>query len=463
MATSKIQEHFYDEQIRRYLLQFIRFFSCFRVKTGRKMNDGITDQYIRVPAKYGDASRMASQLLKQGSENMTNSTPMIACTIQSLDIDRQRTQEPLFTDTHHITEREFDEETGLYTDTPGNRVSVSRMMPVPYKMTVQADIWTSNTDQKLQLLEQILVLYNPALELQHTTNFLDWTLITMIELTGIQWTTRSVPAGIDESIDIASLTFEIPIWLNPPAEVTRQQLIESFISNMYMTDGGVNAIDFNPTAMTFFSNFSNLSTLITTPKDRGLQVYEGADGIFIKPLSKGNIDRNITWEEIFNEYGKFNSGASRLRLKYHGNITDVSSDIVGTMFATTDPTLLKLEIDTDTLPENTLSSVDRVIDPSIAKPGFNGIPNPYLGQRYLCIDSATSDSAWNINIYANDIIEYNGSEWIIVFNASMIEAEEFVTNSGSLQQFKFVDGEWIDTYQGIYDAGFWKLELLEED
>jgi hypothetical protein len=230
-----------------------------------------------------------------------------------------------------------------------------------------------------------------------------------------------------------------------------------------MTDGGVNAIDFNPTAMTFFSNFSNLSTLITTPKDRGLQVYEGADGIFIKPLSKGNIDRNITWEEIFNEYGKFNSGASRLRLKYHGNITDVSSDIVGTMFATTDPTLLKLEIDTDTLPENTLSSVDRVIDPSIAKPGFNGIPNPYLGQRYLCIDSATSDSAWNINIYANDIIEYNGSEWIIVFNASMIEAEEFVTNSGSLQQFKFVDGEWIDTYQGIYDAGFWKLELLEED
>ena len=30
------QSHFYDEQIRRYILQFIRIFSGFSVKTGKE-------------------------------------------------------------------------------------------------------------------------------------------------------------------------------------------------------------------------------------------------------------------------------------------------------------------------------------------------------------------------------------------------------------------------------------------
>lgn len=461
MPTSKIQEHFYDEQIRRYLLQFIRFFSVFRVKTGRKMNDGVTDQYLRVPAKYGDASRMVSQLLKQGSENIANSTPMIACTIQGLDIDRTRTQEPLFTDTHHITEREFDEDTGLYTDQPGNRVSVQRMMPVPYRMTVQADIWTSNTDQKLQLLEQILVLYNPALELQHTTNFLDWTMITTIELTGIQWTSRAVPAGMDDSIDIASLTFDVPIWINPPAEVTRQQLIENIISNMSLHRDGLDTVNFDPDALSFFTDFGNTSTIILTPNDRGVQVFETDEGVFVKPLDDNDTD--VTWNEVFADFGTFTSGVSRLRLTYNGNISQESSDVIGILSSTTDPSVLKFTLDTDTLPSDTIPSIDKVINPSSARPGFNGLPGSYIGQRYLCVTSADSSSDWNINISANDIIEYNGSDWIIIFNASNVTGEGFVTNSGTLQQFKFVDGEWVDTYQGIYDAGYWRLELLEEE
>ena len=48
MAQVK-QSHFYDEQIRRYILQFIRLFSGFSVKTGKKMKDGTTDYFIRVP------------------------------------------------------------------------------------------------------------------------------------------------------------------------------------------------------------------------------------------------------------------------------------------------------------------------------------------------------------------------------------------------------------------------------
>ena len=55
-------------------------------------------------------------------------------------------------------------------------------MPTPYTLSMKADIWTSNTDQKLQLLEQILVLFNPALEIQTTDNYIDWTSLSVVYL-----------------------------------------------------------------------------------------------------------------------------------------------------------------------------------------------------------------------------------------------------------------------------------------
>ena len=76
MAQVK-QSHFYDEQIRRYILQFIRLFSGFSVKTGKKMKDGTTDYFIRVPASYGDISRIAATIMKGNSENIVNSAPLL--------------------------------------------------------------------------------------------------------------------------------------------------------------------------------------------------------------------------------------------------------------------------------------------------------------------------------------------------------------------------------------------------
>ena len=117
MAQVK-QSHFYDEQIRRYILQFIRLFSGFSVKTGKKMKDGTTDYYIRVPARYGDISRIAATIMKGNSENIVNSAPFIGCWIQSLQPDRARVQEPFFNDAVAVTERKFDETTQKYVDEP---------------------------------------------------------------------------------------------------------------------------------------------------------------------------------------------------------------------------------------------------------------------------------------------------------------------------------------------------------
>ena len=199
------QQFFYDEQIRRFLLQFIRAFSNFQVEYGKDRDGNTTLQ--TVPVKYGDSTRMVSSIIRENSENKIMPTPMIACYITGLEYNPERRQDPSFVDKKHIRMRKFDTDTNSYTTQQGNAFTVERMMPVPYTLQINVDIWTSNTNQKLQLLEQILVLFNPALEIQSTDNYLDWTSLSYIELTGTQFSSRAVPVGVDESIDIATLSF----------------------------------------------------------------------------------------------------------------------------------------------------------------------------------------------------------------------------------------------------------------
>lgn len=456
------QTHFYDEQIRRYLLQFIRMFSGFSVKTGKKMNDGVTDYYIKVPARYGDVSRMAATIIKNNSENISSSAPFVSCFVQSLQPDRARVQDPFFDDGVSVNERSFDTETNSYTSEAGNKFTVNRLMPVPYVLNMQVDIWTSNTDQKLQLLEQMLVLFNPALELQHNDNPIDWTTITTVELTDIQWSSRSVPAGIDDQIDVATLFFQIPIWINPPALVKKQSIIKNIIHNIYEYSSD-DSLDYDPDAFEFFRDLGRTTSVVVTPENYALRVYEEGNVTLLEVLENGNWDGDTSWDNVFGIYGSLHDGISRLRLKFHGEIEDLNADVIGTLTSTDDPTKLVFEIDRDTLPSNTVGSVDKVIDVSVSRPGFNHVPVPQVGQRYLSLGSVDSTSAWGIDIETNDIIEYNGSEWVISFDASEFDRRAYVTNLTTQQQFKFENNAWSDTYQGIYEAGYWRLELLETE
>ena len=435
-------------------------FSGFTVKTGSKKNDGVTDYYIRVPSRYGDVSRMAATILKGNSENVVNSAPFIACWVQSLQPDRQRLQEPFFNDAVSVNERKFDATTNSYTNEPGQKYSVKRLMPVPYLLNMQVDIWTSNTDQKLQLLEQMLVLFNPALEIQHNDNPVDWTTITVVEMTYLQWTSRGIPAGVEDKIDIATMIFQIPIWINPPAQVTRQNVIRNVINNIY-TYSDLDTIDYYPDAFEFFADLQAQSSVIVTPGNYALRVYENGSDVWCSPYANGNYNDNIPWSKVLKEYGTLDSGVSRLRLKYHGEVEDLNADVIGTLSTVTGvDNALQFTIDHATLPTNTVTSVDRIINASTAKPGFNGIPAVASGQRYLTLDSAKATSVWGIEIATGDILEYNGTAWVKSFDASANATREYVTNTFSSQQFKFEKGEWTDTYQGIYDGGYWRMELV---
>jgi hypothetical protein len=235
---------FYDEQIRRFLLQFARIFSNFQVEYGRN-EEGTEHTLIRVPVRYGDATRQAQTILQENSASGMPATPLMTFYISGLDYDRPRMQEPYFVSKINVRQRTYDEATNSYETTQGNAFTIERLMPVPYKLTVKLDMWTSNTNQKMQLWEQILVLFNPSLEIQSTDNYIDWTSLSVVELESTQWTNRTIPQGTENPIDIATLTFTLPIWISSPAKVKKLGVIERIVAQMYDAQGDASSAILN--------------------------------------------------------------------------------------------------------------------------------------------------------------------------------------------------------------------------
>ena len=460
------QQFFYDQQIRRFLLQFIRAFSNFQVEYG-KDRDGLTTLQT-VPVKYGDATRMVSSIVRENSENKILPTPMISCYITGLEYNPERRQDPTFVDKKHIRMRKFDANTNSYTTQQGNAFTIERMMPVPYTLQMSVDIWTSNTNQKLQLLEQILVLFNPALEIQSTDNYLDWTSLSYIELSGTQFSSRSIPQGVDDQIDIATLQFTVPIFLSAPAKVKKLGVINKIVASIYDDNGGIadGVIDGEillGTRQKFTPMNFGIIILGNTVQilDRNETTTNKVDYSPLNdPPEKVGTD-DVSWAALINQYGELQSGISQLRLETGG-----TAEIVGTIaFHPSDPHKLLWTVQSDTIPTNDLPAITKIINPLKSGPDA-GLATAAIGQRYLILnaigDSSNTDGpdAWgDLVASANDIIEYNGTVWQIAFNSSAEEGIHYVTNTTTNLQYKWTGTEWIKSYEGEYKAGDWSIVL----
>ena len=461
---------FYDDQIRRFLIQFTRMFSNYQVEYG--VDDSGAATLVRVPVRYGDASRQASQIIAQNSRSKMPSAPMMTFHITALDYARDRVQEPYFVDRKTLKQRTWDEDTQTYENTQGNAFTIERLMPVPYNMTIQLDVWASNTQQKLQILEQILPMFNPSLEIQSTDNYIDWTSLSVVELTGVNWSSRTVPSGTDETIDMATLTFSIPIWITMPAKVKKLGVIHKVIASIYDTDGNAaDAIvddDILMGTRQKITPFGYQVILIGNQLQllRQEQVDPSRDTLSA-PAEISATDP-VKWQGFIDNYGALRDGISQIRLTSEHTDTE----IVGTVaLHPSDDRFLLFSLDSDTIPTNTLSALTAVIDPLASGPG-EGLATAARGQRYLLTDAignASDDEnavAWgNLVADKNDIIEYDGGVWNVVWDASnqtpdqSTNITDFVTNATTGIQYKWTGTEWVRSYQGLYRGGDWSLVL----
>jgi hypothetical protein len=146
----------------------------------------------------------------------------------------------------------------------------------------------------------------------------------------------------------------------------------------------------------------------------------------------------------------------------------MTTDIVGTIVPDPlDDRLLIYEIDTDTLPQNTLDPVDSVINPTVTGPNA-GLPGPINGRRYLIVEDIGSPGnttiAWgSLVANANDIIEYDSTsgEWFVSFDSQAATTVEYVTNLTTALQYRFdyINNVWMKSYEGWYGQGDYSIVI----
>jgi len=452
---------FYDQQIRRFLLQFAKIFSNWYVTKGK--DPAGNDILIRVPIMYGDSSRQASTIIANNSASNLPSAPLITYYITALEYDQRRTQEPFFVDKIQVRQRAYNLETESYETTQGQAFSVERLMPVPYTLRITVDFWTTNYNQKLQLIEQLGTIFNPALDIQSTDNFVDWTSLTVVFQDGLTWSSRSIPQGTNNPIDVMSWKFYMPIWISTSAKLKKMGVINKIIASIYK---GTALQDINDEDLLLGTRQK------ITPygyklllKGNTLQLLP-ANSAFNPPNTDLNDppspNTDLYWTSLLNVYGTYKPGISQIWLQN----PYLETEIVGTIVIDPlDDRLLIYSIDTDTLPQNTLVPVNAVVNPQLSGPNA-GLPGPVNGVRYLIVENIGSDGestvAWGTVVAnANDIIEYNASigQWEVSFDSVATTTVEFVTNLNTNIQYRYSDNQWSKSYEGWYDQGDYSIVI----
>ena len=471
-------DFFYDGQIRRYVTQFMRIFIGFKYEAGN--GDQQSD-----PVMYGDLTRQVANIIRENSENKLPTVPRMAAYITGMDIDTSRLTDPTFVSKVNIRERDYVvDESGnrQYTGAPGKNVTVERLMPTPYMMTCKLDIWTSNTDQKLQLLEQIMVLFNPAFEIQTNDNYIDWTSLSVVRMTGMNFSSRSIPAGTESDIDICSIDFEIPMYVSPPAKVKKLGVVRSIIANIFTEEGDIqnlsslvynqkvsNDVYVNPRypVLLFKANNGN-------PNDYDLSILDQNAAIQSLGLDKKEFtdDKKLDWNAVLAALGSFTEGTSTIHFRQPNG-----EDITGTFAINpVDNYILLVTLDKDSpgWTENTLlvspqypngkGTFDAIVDPTTYNP-ISRLGTIPTGHRLLILeDVADNADGWknndstNTSIKANSVAEWNGASWAVIFDPATVENFTYLSNITTGIQYKWDGIQWIKSFEGEYAPGYWRLD-----
>ena len=456
-------QFFYDNQIRRFLIQFAKIFSNWEVTKGK--DPAGNEILVRVPIMYGDSSRQASTIIANNSASNLPSAPLITYYISGLEYDQKRTQDPTFIDKIQVRQRSYNSDTQQYEQVQGQAFTIERLMPVPYTLRITIDMWTTNYQQKLELIEQLGTLFNPSLEIQSTDNFIDWTSLSVVYQDGLTFSSRTIPQGTGNPIDVLSWKFYMPIWLSNAAKLKKMGVIEKVIASIFKGQA--------------LQDIQDDDLLLGTRQKitpYGYKVLLIGNRLQLLPADEAFYPSNETleyppppetslyWTSLLNVYGTLRPGISQIWLQN----PFMNTDIVGTIVPDPlDDRLLIYDIDPDTLPQNTLDPVDSVINPLVTGPNA-GLPGPINGRRYLIVEDVGSPGnttiAWGALIAnANDIVEFDATsgEWFVSFDSQSATTVEYVTNLTSNLQYRFAYTEnvWMKSYEGWYGQGDYSIVI----
>ena len=222
-------EHFYHKKIRNTVIAFGTIFNNVNIK--RLDSSGNPLQNIKVPLSYSPKEKFLARLDAQ--QDLTGDDSKVAITLPRMSFE--------------ITGYSYDATRKLNKNQKITKVTTNadttkmnnQYMPVPYNVNFQLNVFTANSDDGLQIIEQILPYFQP-----------DYT-VTMIEDRTMD-TKRDIPFilnSVEYSDDytgsltslrriIYTLSFTAKVYLYGP--ISTNAIIKKVSADLY-SDTGSNA------------------------------------------------------------------------------------------------------------------------------------------------------------------------------------------------------------------------------
>lgn len=220
-----MQNYYYNQQVKRSIVQFMAIFANMKCEIGENDREKGT-KIIDVPVKYGNKDRVVAWTRGDHTQNKPLRLPVMSVNMSNILMAPElRKGVDTVRRTTHMPQG------GVF---PDDITTVKQIMPIPYRLNMDLSIYTSNTEQRLQILEQILMLFNPSLQIQTSDRQFDWTKLSYVELENLT-NEDNYPIGGDSRMLIYTLTFNMPIYISPPAN-----LRDDFVEKIFMRLGVVN-------------------------------------------------------------------------------------------------------------------------------------------------------------------------------------------------------------------------------
>ena len=194
MKTDEI-DYYYEAQLKKLLVQFLAVFVGLQVKSGKTNELG--DRYIDVQVKNGSSDRVVASLMSDNTQNKPLRLPLIAGTLKNVDLSPEL-RHGTRTDRTNVRMPSG----GRF---PNDLRTITQSMPVPYNAQFELNVFASSQEQHYEMLEQILMYFDPTLELWTSDEVMDWGRLRSLELTNVSFD-EAIP-GVDRRIIQTTLQF----------------------------------------------------------------------------------------------------------------------------------------------------------------------------------------------------------------------------------------------------------------
>ena len=219
-------QQFYHETMRKVVVAFGTIFNNINIV--RKNNSGAVTQSMKVPLAYGPKQKFLTRLREDPnlSKKVALTLPRIGFEISGISYDPSRKLNSV---------QKFKKT----NDSDSGKTMSSQFMPVPYNMDFELVVMAKQSDDALQIVEQILPFFQPdyTITLNDNTS-MGTTRDVPIILNNVTYADEYEGSFEDRRVLTYTLTFTAKFYLYGP--VTDQKVIKQVQVDQY-TDMPVNA------------------------------------------------------------------------------------------------------------------------------------------------------------------------------------------------------------------------------